>query len=123
MRARARASERAANGPPLTDARAPLRPFPPLHHHTHKQGFWAGGREDAARAAAIAAERIEERRAREEAERARPGAGADSHDSHDSHEEATLPFDEAVDYYAVLGLDRAATAREVQRAYKRLALL
>eukprot|EP00793_Prasinoderma_coloniale_P000161 PRCOL_00005669-RA len=29
----------------------------------------------------------------------------------------------AVDYYAVLGLDRAATAREVQRAYKRLALL
>ena len=81
----------------------------------------------------IRRERRHERRAREAHERRRPGSGeapcsdADSacSGSESDEEDPTglLPFDETKDYYSVLGLDRAATLKEVQRAYKRLALV
>ena len=63
------------------------------------------------------AQRLRDRRAREPANWQPPPPDAKPDD------DAVEAFDKSKDYYSTLGLDRACSAKEVTRAYRRLALL
>ena len=47
---------------------------------------------------------------------------SEAHERHANGEQRALPYDRAADYYATLGIDAAASAQEVRRAFRRASL-